>query len=825
MTEREAVLVIRKYVEEHKCTFKEYYGIRSGESKFESTANFCVCWNGDTVAKFFIHNSPIAPPDEIKWLKNLRLMSVNQIDGDLLWLQKIECLKRLDIIIRNDQLPEIWTCSTTLQELHLWYVGKQRYQTIPSSFRNFRQLRYLSISTSSFPIELPTWFHELVNLKRINLRNCHIKSIPYSLIQTGLPFILDSTIARRRDGIFLSGVNLEEGDLSLFSQPRVVIEQYYKGSKSTVQECKVIFLGDSEAGKSSLIERILHDTFEEGTLPTDGIQTSKWSTTIEGAPFCLRILDFGGQEIMHAMHRCFLSLHTVYVVVCASRNDSEIDRTATRWLENVKTFAPECPVILVLNKEDLNRHASVNERDLRHVNPFLRCVIKTSAKRNGDRGVLDLIKEIQETVPACVNKIEANADMLGVKQDLEMMERDYISYDEYLNICVKHNIMESSLQDGMLNWFKDLGVAYSYPTDLQEVQVLDPEWLTNGIYRLILHTPESGFLSHKIIRETLRSKNSRDSMPEKIYTVQETEFILHVMRTFEISHKMKNGIEIIPMKMTKTPSKEVDDFPKDDALHLRWKASFLPINLIHRLIIRKIDELDKNCVWRTGGIFRGYQCVAMAEMHETTLDLYVNGTQEQRQYMQEFRKEIQRILDELNIKAEEVICCKIDGQEGQIPYEDVMQQWLDGMKIIYIPGIKKYRSPAQLLHEIYPQIEKEKEDYIMNVFNLKDCIIGSVGDGNTIYSQKIDSIIQGADVPNDELLLSLRKKLEIYCKSESASEDEIEEVKKILEDTENEPPARFWEKVRPFLEDAEKLSKILPFLANSATAIMNFLTK
>lgn len=167
--------------------------------------------------------------------------------------------------------------------------------------------------------------HALTHLKKVILRNCFIKSIPYSLVQTGLPFIINRSNTQESVGIFLEGITLAEGELSLFSQPREVIEQYYSGTRSTAQECKVIFLGDSETGRSSLIERILHGTFKEGTLPTDGILISIWNTTIDEKPFRLRILDFGSQEIIHSMHRCFLSSHTVYVVVCASRNDSEID--------------------------------------------------------------------------------------------------------------------------------------------------------------------------------------------------------------------------------------------------------------------------------------------------------------------------------------------------------------------------------------------------------------------------------------------------------------------------------------------------------------------
>ena len=134
------------------------------------------------------------------------------------------------------------------------------------------------------------------------------------------------------------------------------------------------------------------------------------ATTMNGMPFILRFLDFGGQEIMHSMHRCFLTAHTVYVIVCESRDDPEIDGVAARWLETVKAFAPDCPVILALNKCDLNPNVSVNERDLWERNPRLKCVLKTSAavKPGETFGVNSLLAEIMAEVPIAIQKMIDN---------------------------------------------------------------------------------------------------------------------------------------------------------------------------------------------------------------------------------------------------------------------------------------------------------------------------------------------------------------------------------------------------------------------------------
>ena len=531
--------------------------------------------------------------------------------------------KALDLSATNiREVPEAITRLSSLQTLSLFDT---QISEVPESITRLSKLQTLNLGFTQIS-EVPETITRLSKLQTLNLSGCHLKAIPYALVKLGLPFVIDDPLFVD-NGINLTGVKLDEGDPQLFTQGRDVIEAAYLEQVS-VRECKVIFLGDGAAGKSSLIERMVNDRFVPGSLPTDGVKTTKWETPLLNLPFTLRILDFGGQEIMHSMHRCFLTAHTVYVVVCESRDDADIDNEAARWLETVRSFAPDCPVILALNKCDLNANVSVNERDLRERNPKLKCVLKTSAKNEPDSryGVNHLIQAIGDEIPGALNRYKVNADMLGIKETLEDMKDDYISSGRYREICAEHHITDAALQYSLLGYFRDLGVAYYYEskafdTRLESVRVLNPEWLTNGIYRLILRTPESGFLSHQTIKDTLRDGYAGDVHSDITYTPEETEYILHVMRYFEISHDMGNGVEMLPLKMPKTPPPTLDNFSKQNALHLRWEGTYLPNNLIHRLLIRKFEELDRNCVWRTGGHFvqEGGGCEALAEMNDKAL--------------------------------------------------------------------------------------------------------------------------------------------------------------------------------------------------------------
>ena len=745
--ENEVISEIRNFVKSHKCTYKEY----TDEASFmyDRDTMFMLFIENGFVHGFKLNKSPINPPKSIVNLRNLTYIEVYKARTDLSWLGDLKYLISLSVTASSRTFPKTWDCRQTLLYLTLDYERtKNGIYRIPPAVKQFKSLRGLNINMDSHSngvLELPewNWLRAFPDLKNLTFSGCTIQSIPYGIIKTNLPFIMEHHEERDldRDGIHILNTTLVDGDLSLFYQSREVIEQFYSGRKNTSRECKVVFLGDGEAGKTSLIDKILYDTFNKDRRSTSGVRILMWNTDVMGENIRLRMLDFGGQEIMHSMHRCFLTSHTLYVVVCESRDDAGIDAVAARWLETVRSFAPGCPVLLVLSKVDLNNNVSVNERQLKSINQDLRLPalrISSAIDRNNKYGVSKLISAIKEEVPDCINNFGANEDMLSVKSELESMKEDYITADEYREICVENNITDPKLQRNMLDWFRDLGVAYFYESvefnpQLDSIRVLNPAWLTNGIYRLILRTPESGFLSHSSIKQVLSKQHEGDVMPDKIYGPDETEFILYVMRAFEISHNMGNGNEMIPMKMAKTPPRSYDNFSKRDSLHLRWEATYLPNNLVHRLMIRKYPELDPSCIWKTGARFKRFDRAALVEMDDSSVDVYVRAAQDSRQYMEEFRSEIGRILESLNIIADEIICyTDARGKEGKISYRDVMRQYHDGREEIYISGIEDYVSPTELLKEVYYHWEEEtkKSQRVLSNKPEKETRISSEGVNN-----------------------------------------------------------------------------------------------
>ena len=66
------------------------------------------------------------------------------------------------------------------------------------------------------------------------------------------------------------------------------------------------------------------------------------------------------------------------------------------------------------------------------------------------------------------------------------MHDPYITCDEYESYCKEVGIAERQTQEVLVEYLNDLGVAIHFKElELDDTHVLNPLWLTNGVYRLV----------------------------------------------------------------------------------------------------------------------------------------------------------------------------------------------------------------------------------------------------------------------------------------------------------------------------------------------------
>ena len=116
---------------------------------------------------------------------------------------------------------------------------------------------------------------------------------------------------------------------------------------------KLLIIGDSGVGKSSILNRFTDDTFNPAFISTIGIDFKVKTIKINDSLIKLQIWDTAGQErfkaIMTAYYRGATGIFLVYDIT----NQKSFDNVKS-WLHNIKTNNPEViSVTLIGNKSDL----------------------------------------------------------------------------------------------------------------------------------------------------------------------------------------------------------------------------------------------------------------------------------------------------------------------------------------------------------------------------------------------------------------------------------------------------------------------------------------
>ena len=120
---------------------------------------------------------------------------------------------------------------------------------------------------------------------------------------------------------------------------------------------KVVLVGDSNVGKSSICRRVSTGEFEVRETPTIGYACLHLSIQLPGEGSqskALQLWDTAGQERYRSMIKSFYRSAVVAIVVFAIDSRTSFEAIAG-WVEAVKLEAPSAWLVLVGNKKDVAR--------------------------------------------------------------------------------------------------------------------------------------------------------------------------------------------------------------------------------------------------------------------------------------------------------------------------------------------------------------------------------------------------------------------------------------------------------------------------------------
>jgi small GTP-binding protein len=121
-----------------------------------------------------------------------------------------------------------------------------------------------------------------------------------------------------------------------------------------IPTCKVVLIGNSGTGKTTLIHRWISGVFLQSMNPTIGSGHRRTRATLEnGDSIALIIWDTAGQEQFHSLLPLYTRSSSLAIVV-ASVDDLSSYESIPKWLQIVEeSCVDKPPFVLLINKMDL----------------------------------------------------------------------------------------------------------------------------------------------------------------------------------------------------------------------------------------------------------------------------------------------------------------------------------------------------------------------------------------------------------------------------------------------------------------------------------------
>ncbi|KAH0791992.1 small GTP-binding protein [Histomonas meleagridis] len=179
-------------------------------------------------------------------------------------------------------------------------------------------------------------------------------------------------------------------------------------SKMSIPNFKILIIGDTQVGKTSLVTRICKNTFDE-CFETIGVDCYKKVLNIFGDDVSLQIWDTAGQERFKAVCKPYYRNAVGVFVVFSIDNHKSFDDIG-KWIEDAQGLCDQSvKIMLIGNKVDLVEQRKVTNQEAQEFADSLEIeYIETSAKNNTN--VVEAFDKIARQVYQTykMNKVETN---------------------------------------------------------------------------------------------------------------------------------------------------------------------------------------------------------------------------------------------------------------------------------------------------------------------------------------------------------------------------------------------------------------------------------
>ena len=661
------------------------------------------------------NNQLTSLPPEITRLTNLTDLDLSQNELTILPAEIARLTNLTYLHLAHNQLTRLPAEIGGLTNLDTLLLGYNQLTRLPAEIGGLTNLTFLELGFNKLS-SLPSEIGQLTNLTVLHLTRDQLTSLPAEIARlTNLNALflgynqltsLPVEITRLTN---LTYLDLQDNRLPIppetLGNPRDVkaILAALAGLETgeRLNEAKLLVVGDGKVGKSSVVERLIYNTFNPTKQTTLGVEINDEMQIVQSEvkgkdePIKLNIWDFGGQEIQHSTHQFFLTTRSLYLLVVDARKGDQLSNIEY-WLKLIESFAGDSPITIVINQIDQlqgQRPLNLDRKALQDKYNIRDFVEASCATGDG----IELLKAAIAREAEALKHVRDiwPSEWLAIKKRLKEMRADYIPVETYLEICGEENLNDHDLQNSLLDMLHVLGTVIRFPGD---TQVLNPRWVTQGVYAL-LTSPElvrsQGQFDLKNVGEIL----TRLPYATQHYPPHTHPRLIEVMKHFELCFEFtdRRGHYLIPRHLHDNEL----DIPWDDttALKFQYHYEVLPDAVISRFITRMNQYITKQYYWKNGVFLHSGENRAKikADLVDRKIFISIIGKERTRRA---FLAVIRAAFDEINsnFKIEIKQMIPVPGHsQVLVSYDDLMAHEEMNKPDIVVAQLRKEFSVRELL--------------------------------------------------------------------------------------------------------------------------------
>ena len=212
------------------------------------------------------------------------------------------------------------------------------------------------------------------------------------------------------------------------------------GASSSLDNYKIVLLGDINVGKTSILSRFRYGSFEPEYMPTLGIDFFSKNLFLEDKTIRLILWDTAGQERFRSLIPSYLKNANCIIIVFDITNKDSFN-SLNKWLSDAKNNASEDTIFVICgNKIDLKEKRTVSENEINEYINKNELIYKECSAKNG-QGIKDLFNTVAKYLG------EANfAKSEYVNVDFNNINNIVDKDNSKTNYLIKNNLIENENQ-------------------------------------------------------------------------------------------------------------------------------------------------------------------------------------------------------------------------------------------------------------------------------------------------------------------------------------------------------------------------------------------